>query len=160
MNKEFIETLKRKQLKIAFAESMTGGLLSSMLTDVPGASDVFELAIVCYSNEMKEKLLKISPEVIEKHGVVSKEVAEAMAINIKKLAHSDIGIGITGNAGPTALADSVVGQVWVGVVFLSEVYHFNFYFEDMERAKIKECAAENVFKVLAQLLRQKIIGEL
>lgn len=160
MIKEIIEILTKKQLKIAFAESMTGGLISSTLTDCINSSQAFEMTLVCYSNEAKEQLLNIPLDFIEEKGVISKEVSEKMAVSVKEIAKSDIGIAITGNAGPTALENSVVGQVWFTIAFLSEIHHYYYYFEDMDRKKIKQCATKKVFEALHRLLKQKIIGDL
>jgi len=86
---------------IAVAESCTGGLLSSRLTDVSGSSKYFIMGLIAYSNEVKNNILCVDPKIIKKYGAVSSQVASQMAIGIKLLAGSDIGVGITGIAGPT-----------------------------------------------------------
>lgn len=95
-----VEKLKEKKLKVAFAESCTGGLCAKRITDVPGASEVIDCAIVSYSNEIKRKILGVSEENLEKYGAVSKQVAVEMAQGVADISGADIGIGITGIAGP------------------------------------------------------------
>lgn len=101
---------------IATAESCTGGLLAKRITDQPGASAIFHLGIVSYSNGAKEEILHIDANLLAAHGAVSPEVARAMAENVRKLAHSDLGIGITGIAGPTgATPGKPLGLVYVAL---------------------------------------------
>lgn len=103
MNINFLvaQTLKSLQLKIAVAESCTGGLISKLLTDVPGSSDFFHCGIVSYSNESKMSLLDVDNNIISKHGAVSKECAVAMVTGLYKKTNCDICIATTGIAGPT-----------------------------------------------------------
>jgi nicotinamide-nucleotide amidase len=109
--------LRERQLTIAAAESCTGGLLMSRLTDVPGSSDYVERGVVCYSNRSKTELLGIPAAVIAEHGAVSEPVALAMAENIRSQSRASIGIGITGIAGPGGgSTEKPVGTVSVSVV--------------------------------------------
>ena len=111
-----IDLLQEAGLTISIAESCTGGLLSKRLTDVPGASDVYTSSVVTYSNESKERLLGIPMAVINEHGAVSEEVAKAMANGAKERLGTDIGIGITGIAGPSGgTPEKPVGTVYVGI---------------------------------------------
>ncbi|MFA5362233.1 MAG: CinA family protein [Candidatus Omnitrophota bacterium] len=101
---------------VAVAESCTGGLLSSLLTNLSGSSHYFKLGAVVYSNESKTNILKIPARLISGKGAVSKEVAVLLAKNIRKAAKTDIGIGITGIAGPTGgTAKKPVGTVYIAV---------------------------------------------
>ena len=95
-----VELLKKKNLKISLAESCTGGLASSRITDVPGASEVFLGGAVTYSNNAKSELLGVSEETLKKHGAVSAETAEEMAVGSRELFNSDIAVSVTGIAGP------------------------------------------------------------
>ena len=99
---EFIlsQLLIKKGKTIAVAESCTGGLLADLLTNIPGSSHYFLLGIVTYSNQAKTALLRIPAKIIKRYGAVSCPVAQLMAQNVKKIASSDYGIGITGIAGP------------------------------------------------------------
>ncbi len=111
------KTLLKKRLTIAVAESCTGGLISNRLTNVSGSSKYFIMGLVAYSNTIKENALGVSREALQKHGAVSKEVALEMAKRIKLLAGTDIGVGITGIAGPGGSTKSKpVGLVYISIV--------------------------------------------
>ncbi len=112
--------LAAKKLTIAIAESCTGGLISNRITNISG-SRYFIMSLVAYSNNIKENVLGVSKETIEKYGAVSQDVAVEMATRIKLLAGSDIGIGVTGIAGPTGgTAEKPVGLVWIAVISSSK----------------------------------------
>ncbi len=147
-----LNKLIEKQLKIAFAESATGGFLSSSLTDYEGASKAFELGLVLYSNKMKETQLKIDENTIKTHGVISKEVSSLMALNIAKRASSEIGVGITGNAGLTALEKSILGEVWISIFYLDKIYSYHLKFKDQTRKEIKERSRDFIFEKLDQII--------
>ena len=100
LNKKIVLLLKRKKLKVAFAESCTGGMLSSAITSVNGSSKVFTMGLVAYSNQAKTSLLKIPPNIIKKYGAVSVQCCLAMVNNLSKISKSKICISITGIAGP------------------------------------------------------------
>lgn len=103
-------------MSLATAESFTGGSIAERITAVPGASNYFKGSIVCYATEMKVKLLDVPQELIDKHSVVSEEVAVAMANNVKKKLETDFAIATTGNAGPTkGDSDAEVGTVYIGI---------------------------------------------
>ena len=112
-----VAALLRGALTIATAESCTGGLLAARLTDPPGASEYVKGAIVAYSNDVKVSQAGISAELIERHGAVSEEVAEALADGARDRLGADVGVGITGVAGPGGgTAEKPVGLVWLSVV--------------------------------------------
>lgn len=113
--KRMLAVLKAYDIKVATAESCTGGLTAKMLTDYDGASFFFESGVVAYTPEMKHKLLGIPLSYIEEHGVVSQEVADAMAKGVCALTGADYGIGITGIAGPSG----ATRKYKVGTVFIS-----------------------------------------
>ncbi len=111
---QVISSLKSSSKKLAVAESCTGGLLSELITSISGSSEVFELGAVVYSERMKSQLLGIPPQLIEECGVVSREVALAMAYGSKLYASATIGVGITGIAGPSGgTEEQPVGTVYV-----------------------------------------------
>ncbi len=111
-----VKLLSEKELTLACAESCTGGMLSKRITDVPGASKVFLGGITAYAAAVKEKLLDIPPELISSEGVVSRDVALAMAAGSRKALGADLGIGITGLAGPDGDGSEVpVGTVYVAL---------------------------------------------
>ncbi|GAA0366034.1 competence/damage-inducible protein A [Bacillus horti] len=109
-----VNKLQVKGYTVAFAESCTGGLLSSFITRAEGASKVFQGSVVCYSNEIKNRQLNVPQIVLDKEGAVSEKTASIMAQEIRKLYHSDVGISITGVAGPTTQEDKPIGLVFVG----------------------------------------------
>lgn len=110
------KNLLEKELKLATAESCTGGLIAAEITSISGASGCFDCGVVTYSNEQKYKLLGVSQKTLDKYGAVSEETALEMCMGIKKLADADIGISVTGIAGPTGGSDDKpVGTVWIGI---------------------------------------------
>lgn len=110
---QLVSYLIRENKKIATAESCTGGLLASRLTDISGVSSVFEMGVVSYSNRIKTELLGVSKELLDSVGAVSEEVAKEMSKGVCKRAGADIGVGITGIAGPTGGSpEKPVGTVW------------------------------------------------
>ena len=112
---EAIALLKEREWTISAAESLTGGMFQEELTRIPGAGLILKGGIVCYTNEAKQKLLKISDSTIKEHGVVSEACAIEMAVNIKNLLGSDVGISFTGVAGPDELEGNPVGTVFIGL---------------------------------------------
>lgn len=121
-NLKLIKLLESKNLKISCAESCTGGLISKLLTDIPGSSNVFLGGVCSYSNEVKENLLKVRHETLEKYGAVSKETAEQMANGVLNLIGSDIAISTTGIAGPGgATSTKPVGLVYICVATKNKI---------------------------------------
>jgi nicotinamide-nucleotide amidase len=114
--------LKRRGKTLSVAESCTGGLISQRLTDVPGASAYFIESAIVYANEAKIRTLQVSPELLERHGAVSKEVAEAMARGMRQKAETDYAVSVTGIAGPTGGSEEKpVGTVFVGYADTTQV---------------------------------------
>ncbi|MDD6021266.1 MAG: CinA family protein [Oscillospiraceae bacterium] len=113
---EAVNMLKEKGLKVATAESCTAGLLSKLITDIPGSSEIFDGGIVSYSNEVKADLLGVEKQMLDKYGAVSDIVAVEMAKGIREKIKSDIGIGITGIAGPGSdQTNKPVGLVYIAL---------------------------------------------
>ena len=118
---ELVNKLIEKKLVIATAESCTGGLLAKKITDVSGSSKIFEMGLVSYANRIKNEFLEVPNEVLNTVGAVNEETAKQMAIGVTKLAKSDIGIGITGIAGPTGgTPEKPVGLVCYSIYFKAE----------------------------------------
>ncbi|MDM5338139.1 competence/damage-inducible protein A [Fictibacillus enclensis] len=109
------EYLKSSKLTVSSAESLTGGWFGQQMTELPGSSAFYKGSVVCYSNEMKEKLLDVSPDVLASHGAVSPDTAKQMADNVRKLTGSDIGISFTGVAGPDKSEGKEPGTVFIGL---------------------------------------------
>ena len=130
-----------KALLISIAESCTGGLTASMITDVPGSSEIFKKGFIVYSNEAKIKELGVSEEIIAMHGAVSEETVSAMARGLKNKTGADITIGISGIAGPDgAVPGKPVGLVYIAVLYKDKlrIRKVNY---DRGRKKNKEYAA-------------------
>ncbi len=140
----FVEALKEKELKVATAESCTGGLISKMITDVSGASAVFDCGVCSYANNIKENVLGVNSEDLNTKGAVSCEVAMQMAEGVRKLADADIGISTTGIAGPSGGTDlKPVGTVFIGVSTISKNYALlaNLATKNATRDKIRQLSA-------------------
>ena len=114
--------LLEKHQTLAFAESCTGGLASSLVTDIAGSSEYLVGSAVTYTNEAKHKLLGVQEETLASYGAVSKQTACEMAQGVRKLFGSDFGVGITGNAGPGGSEGKPVGLVYIAVATGKEVY--------------------------------------
>ena len=116
MIKTLVKKLIKKKLKISLAESCTGGLLASKITSISGASKIFNLGLVTYSNQAKIKILKINKNVIKKYGAVSHECCLAMVNNLSKISKANISVSITGIAGPNGgTKQKPVGLVYIGI---------------------------------------------
>lgn len=148
-----IHTLLLKNKKtIAIAESCTGGLLSNLLTNLSGSSQYFILGVVAYSNEAKKKILGTPLSLITTHGAVSKEVASSMAGRIRKIANTDIGIGITGIAGPsTGTPQKPVGTVFIALDSKKKRICRKFHFKGT-RLCIRKTAAVKSLELLKEAL--------
>ncbi len=150
--KQLHQSLIAERKTVATAESCTGGLLSKLLTDIPGSSGYFILGLVTYSNKAKEKLLSIPGALIARKGAVSKEVALAMASAVRRKAGSDFGIGITGIAGPGGkTATKKVGTVFICIDGKNRKICRKFIFRG-NRLKVRKSAALEAMKLLNRLL--------
>ncbi|TWP29558.1 CinA family nicotinamide mononucleotide deamidase-related protein [Apibacter muscae] len=129
--------LKKEQLSIALAESITGGSLSQCFTSVPGCSSYYKGGIIAYNTKIKENILNVPRALIDEHTVVSKEVAEAMAINTAKIFQTDIAISTTGVAGPnTDEYNNPVGLAYVGLFYKGEVFSEKFVYSNLTREEM------------------------
>ena len=151
--KDIITEFTNRKITLAIAESCTGGYISNMFTNISGASQVFERGIVCYSNKSKIALLNVDPESINQHGAVSETVAKQLANNIRVLSNVDIGIGITGIAGPTGgTPEKPVGLVYIGISTFDrsfvEKHHFN-----VDRITFKAKILEKILLLLQNYLK-------
>ena len=153
--KDIIEALKRQRLKIATAESCTGGLLASSITDISGASEVFELGFVSYSNRIKEEILGVPAETIEKFGVYSLETAAEMAKCARQNSGADIGIGITGVAGSEPQEGIPAGKVFIALASETDLLFAETEPQSKNRKTIKEAATKAAIKLLKQYLNEK-----
>lgn len=112
---ETFSLLSKKNLTIACAESLTGGMFQELFTSIPGAGDILKGGVVCYSNEAKITLLNVNPLTIQQLGAVSEECASELAVNTAKVLNADVGISFTGVAGPSDIEGKPVGTVFIGI---------------------------------------------
>lgn len=146
--------LRDRKYKIAFAESCTGGLASKRMTDIPGSSDYLDMSIVTYSNLMKMKLLGVDEFMLNQEGAVSEPCAEAMARGVRELGEADIGVGITGIAGPGGGTDEKpVGLVYIGISTAknTEVRRLNFS-THLKRSEIRHRTSSEALNMVRLLL--------
>lgn len=150
---QVVNRLKNEHRHIALAESCTGGMLAKTLTDVSGASDVFECGVVSYSSRIKSKVLGVDPEIIRQYSVVSEPVAVQMARGVRTLGDADIGVGITGVAGPGPDGEHPEGEIFVAVTNgeTDTVTHLNTGTTN-ERAKNRETATACALNMILDLL--------
>ncbi|MBY9010076.1 MAG: CinA family protein [Candidatus Lokiarchaeota archaeon] len=151
--KEIITYFTSNKITLAIAESCTGGYISSMFTNISGASKVFERGIICYSNKSKVTLLNVDPESINQYGAVSETVAKQLANNIRDLSNVDIGIGITGIAGPTGgTPEKPVGLVYIGISTFDITFVEKHYF-DVDRITFKAKILEKILILLQNFIK-------
>lgn len=151
--------LTDKRLSLGIAESCTGGLLSSKLTDIPGSSSYIKFNAVTYSNEFKAKILGVDENILKTKGAVSQETALAMAKGIRLLANTDIGVGITGIAGPSGgTPEKPVGLVFIGIAGkdFSEVHELKIP-SDFSRKQIKEKACQQALLFLETFINNNFL---
>ncbi len=151
---KLVKDYSEKNLKISVAESCTGGFISHMFTNISGVSKVFERGIVCYSNQSKIDLLKVDPRNIDKYGVVSEQVVKQLAYNIRVQSNVDVGIGISGIAGPTGgTPEKPVGLVFLGVSTEKDTIVKKFNFKT-DRITFKRKVLEKIIYFLEELLQK------
>jgi len=149
-----IKKLKRKKLKIAVAESCTGGMLSSAITSVSGSSKIFTLGLIAYSNQSKIKVLKVSKKIIRKYGSVSEQVCKAMVKNVSKIGKANISVSITGIAGPSGGTKiKPVGLVYVGIKKDNRVEVKKYLFKIKGRAYIQRAAVNKSLGLILSFLK-------
>ena len=132
-----------KNLKISIAESCTGGLLSSLITELPGCSSFFETSLITYSNKSKMDFLGVKKNILSKYGAVSHQAAKAMVIGLMTKTKTEIAVSITGVAGPTGgTKKNPVGTVYFGVAFKNKVKTYKKYFSKKNRNSIQSNSAK------------------
>ena len=153
-NRKIVSLLKRKKLKLAIAESCTGGMLSSAITSVSGSSKVLILGLVTYSNEAKTSILKVPKQIIKKNGAVSVQCCLAMVNNLSKISKSKVCISITGIAGPKGGSkQKPVGLVYIGVKIRKKVIVNKCNFKNNGRTFIQKQTVKKALNLLASLIR-------
>ncbi len=148
-----IELLKEKNMTFSTAESCTGGELAKRFTDIPGASAVFKGGVVTYTNEIKARVLGIDAELIEEKGAVSYEVAKEMAEKVRELCSTDIGVGVTGLAGPDGDGVHEVGTVFVSMATPEKTYVKELHIGDWRtRSFIRRMAGNHIYDMMRRYL--------
>jgi nicotinamide-nucleotide amidase len=144
-----IKKLAEKKIFVAIAESCTGGYISHMITNVSGSSKIFERGVISYGNQAKIDILNVDPETIKNFGAVSEEVAKQMAYGVRIMSKPcEIGIGVTGIAGPTGeTSEKPVGLVYIGFSTSKETYVKKFLFKT-DRINFKKKILEEIMKYL------------
>ncbi|MEL0242181.1 MAG: CinA family protein [Pelagibacteraceae bacterium] len=153
-NTLIIKKLIKKNISISVAESCTGGLLSAQITSVPNSSKVFNLGIVCYSNQSKKNILKIKNKNLNKYGAVSLEICKQMLENLYKLSKSNLCVTTTGIAGPGGGTKiKPVGLVFVGIKYKkkTQIHMFNFK-KNFTRKKIQNSTVNKIFKLISLII--------
>ena len=152
--KSLINILIKKKLKISFVESCTGGLLASSITSNSGASKVFNLSLVTYSNQAKIKILKINKNIIRKYGAVSKECCSAMVNNLSIISKANINISVTGIAGPKGgTKQKPVGLVYIGLKKGKKIQVFKFLFKNKKRSSIQKATVKKALNLILRIAK-------
>ena len=149
LSQKIVRLLKKKRLKISFAESCTGGLLSSSITSIGGSSKVFNLGLITYSNQSKINTLKVSRKTIMKYGAVSYETCLSMLKNINKISKTNISVSITGVAGPKGgTKQKPVGLVFIGIKKGNKTLVRKYLFKSKKRISIQRSAVNKALNLI------------
>ena len=152
--KSLIKILTKKKLKISFAESCTGGLLASTITSKSGASKIFNLGFVTYSNQAKIKILKINKNIIRKYGAVSHECCVAMVKNLSRISKANINVSITGIAGPKGGSkNKPVGLVYIGVKKGNKILINKYLFKSKKRSSIQKATVKKAVNLIFRIAK-------
>ena len=152
--KSLVKTLIKKKLKISFVESCTGGLLASKVTSISGASKIFNLGLVTYSNQAKIKILKINKNIIKKYGAVSHECCLAMVNNLSKISNANINVSITGIAGPNGgTKQKPVGLVYIGIKKANKTQINKCLFKSKKRSSIQKATVKKVLNLVLKVTK-------
>ena len=154
LSRNIIKKLSKKKLKISFAESCTGGLLSSVITSVSGSSKVFNLGLVTYSNQSKIKVLKVSKKIIRKYGAMSEQVCKVMAKNVSKIGKTNMSVSVTGIAGPNGgTRKKPVGLVYVGIKKDNKISIKKYLFNNKGRSYIQKATVNKCLGLILSTLK-------
>ena len=154
LNQKIVAYLKKRKLNISFAESCTGGLLSSSITSVSGSSKIFSMGLITYSNQSKMTILKIPKNIIQKYGSVSVQCCLSMVNNLSKISKSKVCISITGVAGPNGgTRHKPVGLVYIGIKVGKKVFVNKCNFKNKGRIFIQKQTVEKCLHLLSKLIK-------
>ena len=149
LSQKVVKSLSKKRLKISFAESCTGGLLSSSITSISGSSKVFTIGLVTYSNLSKINILKVPKKILIKHGAVSYETCSSMVKNINKISKTNISLSITGVAGPKGgTREKPIGLVFIGIKKGNKTLIKKFLFKNKTRSSIQKATVNKALNLI------------
>ena len=150
---KLVKKLIQKKLRISFAESCTGGMLSSTITSVSGSSKIFDLGFVTYSNKAKINILKVPKRIIVKHGAVSQECCLSMVKNLSKISKANISVSITGIAGPNGgTMLKPVGLVYIGIKKGNKIIIKENLFKNKNRISIQKATVNTSLKIINKII--------
>ena len=154
LSQKIVSLLRKKKFKISFAESCTGGLLSSKITSISGSSKAFTLGLVTYSNQSKINILKIPKMIIIKHGAVSYETCLSMVKNLSKISKCNISVSITGIAGPGGGSKhKPVGLVYIGIKKGNKTLVRKYLFRNKKRIFLQKAAVNKALNLILDFLK-------
>ena len=154
LSQKIVKLLSKKKLKISFAESCTGGLLSSSITSIKGSSKVFNLGLVTYSNQSKINTLKVPKKIIRKYGAVSYETCLSMVKNLNKISKTNISISITGIAGPKGgTKKKPVGLVFIAIKKGNKTLVEKYLFKNKKRISIQRAAVNKALNLILSFIK-------
>ena len=152
--KKIVTILNKKKLKISFVESCTGGLLASSITSISGASKVFSLGLVTYSNQAKVKVLKVNKNIIRKYGAVSRECCSAMVNNLSRISKANINVSITGIAGPNGgTKQKPVGLVYIGIKKGNKTQVNEYLFKSKKRSSVQKASVKKALDLIFRVTK-------
>ncbi len=154
LSQKVVKLLTKKKFKIAFAESCTGGLLSSSITSISGSSKIFTLGLITYSNQSKINVLKVAKKIIMKHGAVSYETCLSMVKNLNKISKTNISVSITGIAGPKGgTKKKQVGLVFIGIKKGNKTLVKKYLFKNKKRISIQRIAVIKALNLILSFIK-------
>ena len=154
LSQKVVKLLRFKKIKISFAESCTGGLLASSITSISGASKIFTLGLVTYSNQSKIKILKVPKKIIIKHGAVSYETCLSMIRNLSKISRSNVSLSITGIAGPKGgTKNKPVGLVYIGIKKGTKILIKKYLFKSKNRFEIQKASVKSALNLILSFIK-------
>ena len=152
--KKVTNILKKKKLQISFAESCTGGLLSSSITSISGSSKIFSFSLITYSNKSKINFLKVPKKIIQKYGSVSKQCCLSMVNNLSKISKSNISVSITGIAGPSGGSkNKPVGLVYIGIKKNKKIKIEKFLFKNKGRSFVRKSTMKKTLSLILSFIK-------
>ena len=154
LTSKVVKKLKKKKLKISFAESCTGGMLSSTITSISSSSKIFTMGLVTYSNQSKNSVLKVPKQIIRKYGAVSEQCCLSMVKNLSKISKTNISVSVTGIAGPNGgNKKKPVGLVYIGIKKGNTVKINKFLFKNKERLNIQKAAVKKSLNLILDVVK-------